>query len=125
LERTLALSTAYRGTALLLGDIVEADDHYTGIHSRDVVDLSLAVAEALGLDAAQRCDVELGALLHDVGMLRQVGRTLASVRRIVRPSHEPYDGLGYLDGLAGEEIPIAGRIVCACDAYSAMTIDRA
>ncbi len=36
LDQTVALSTAYRGTALLLGTVLEADDEYTGIHSRDV-----------------------------------------------------------------------------------------
>jgi HD-GYP domain-containing protein (c-di-GMP phosphodiesterase class II) len=51
IEQTLSLSTAYRGTALLLGDVVEADDRYTGIHSREVVDLALAVADGFGLDA--------------------------------------------------------------------------
>jgi HD-GYP domain-containing protein (c-di-GMP phosphodiesterase class II) len=35
-----------------------------------------------------------------------------------------WDGLGYPDGLAGEEIPLVARIVCACDAWSAMTTDR-
>lgn len=70
LDRTVALNTAYRGTALLLGDIVEADDHYTGIHSRDVVDLSLAVANELELDSNRRRDVEFAALLHDVGKVR-------------------------------------------------------
>jgi HD-GYP domain-containing protein (c-di-GMP phosphodiesterase class II) len=34
------------------------------------------------------------------------------------------DGTGYPDGLAGEEIPLAARIIAACDAYSAMTSDR-
>ncbi len=58
LDQTLALSTAYRGTALLLGDVVEADDEYTGMHSRDVVDLSLSVADALALDANRRRNVE-------------------------------------------------------------------
>jgi HD-GYP domain-containing protein (c-di-GMP phosphodiesterase class II) len=52
------------------------------------------------------------------------GGTLASVGRIVRHSHEDFDGSGYPDGLSGEEIPIESRIVCACDAYSAMTTDR-
>jgi HD-GYP domain-containing protein (c-di-GMP phosphodiesterase class II) len=70
MEHTLALSTAYRGTALLLGDVIEDDDEYTGMHSRDVVDTSLAVAERLGLDAAARQRVEFGALLHDVGKVR-------------------------------------------------------
>jgi HD-GYP domain-containing protein (c-di-GMP phosphodiesterase class II) len=35
-----------------------------------------------------------------------------------------WDGRGYPDGLAGEQIPLVARIVCACDAYSAMTTDR-
>ncbi len=61
------LSQAYRGTAMLLGDVVEADDLYTGEHSKGVVELALAVADELGLDATQRRKVEFGALLHDVG----------------------------------------------------------
>ncbi|MEA2160313.1 MAG: hypothetical protein QOD66_2693 [Solirubrobacteraceae bacterium] len=156
LEQTQALSTAYRGTALLLGDVVEADDHYTGTHSRDVVDLSLAVWDALKLGSARRRDVEFAALLHDVGkirvpkhiinkrgpldgpewnimrrhtidgelMLRRVGGTLSNVGRIVRSSHERFDGAGYPDGLAGEAIPIEARVVSVCDSYSAMTTDR-
>jgi putative nucleotidyltransferase with HDIG domain len=156
LTQTQALTTAYRGTALLLGELVEADDHYTGTHSRDVVDLSLAVAEAVGLDSARRRDVEFAALLHDVGkmrvskdiinkrgpldpaewevirrhtidgelMLRRVGGALSNVGRIVRSSHERFDGAGYPDGLAGEAIPLEARIVSVCDSYSAMTTDR-
>ena len=57
-------------------------------------------------------------------MLTQVGGILSSVGRLVRSSHERYDGLGYPDGLLGEEIPIESRIVSACDAFSAMTTDR-
>jgi HD-GYP domain-containing protein (c-di-GMP phosphodiesterase class II) len=72
-DSVLELSAAYRGTAFLLGDVVEADDAYTGFHSRDVVDLCVAVAEELGLDAATRRDTELVALLHDVGKIRIPG----------------------------------------------------
>jgi hypothetical protein len=150
------LSKAYRGTAVLLGDMVEADDHYTGRHSHDVVSLVLVVCDRMGLDAASRRDAELTALLHDVGkvtipksiiqkpgpltaeerslieqhtlegerMLDQVGGLLSDVGRLVRSCHEHWDGRGYPDGLAGEEIPLVARIVCACDAWSAMTTDR-
>ena len=65
----LELSRAYRGTATLLGDVVEADHAYTGDHSREVVDLALAVADELGLSPVQRRRVEFGALLHDVGKI--------------------------------------------------------
>ncbi len=156
IEQALELSSAYQGTALLLGDVVEADDAYTGSHSRGVVELSLAVSDRLGLDSRQRRNVEFAALLHDVGkiavpkeiinktgpldekewavmhrhtlegeaMLKRVGGVLADVGRIVRSSHEHYDGSGYPDGLRGEEIPIEARIVTCCDAFSAMTTTR-
>jgi HD-GYP domain-containing protein (c-di-GMP phosphodiesterase class II) len=43
---------------------------------------------------------------------------------VVRASHERWDGGGYPDGLAGDQIPLAARIVSACDAFNAMTTDR-
>src|SRR4029453_14604196 len=66
----LELSAAYRGTAFLLGDVVEADDEYTGTHSREVVELTVAVAESLGLDPRSIRLAELTALLHDVGKIK-------------------------------------------------------
>jgi HD-GYP domain-containing protein (c-di-GMP phosphodiesterase class II) len=65
----LELSQAYRGTAYLLGDVVEADDEYTGNHSRSVVEMSVLVADRMGLDAHERRHVEFAALLHDVGKI--------------------------------------------------------
>jgi HD-GYP domain-containing protein (c-di-GMP phosphodiesterase class II) len=156
IDHALELSHAYRGTAMLLGDVVEADDAYTGSHSRDVVSLVLEVADRLRLDTRERRDAEFAALLHDIGkikisadiinkpgkldeqewaimkthtvegerLLAQVGGILGNVGRIVRSCHEDWDGTGYPDGLAGEEIPRVARIVRACDAYSAMTTDR-
>ena len=47
-----------------------------------------------------------------------------NVATIVRSSHERWDGSGYPDGLRGDSIPLASRIVCACDAYDAMISDR-
>jgi putative nucleotidyltransferase with HDIG domain len=66
-ESLVELNSAYRGTALLLGDVVEADDQYTGEHSRGVVELARGVGQRLGLDADRLRDLEFGALLHDVG----------------------------------------------------------
>ena len=57
-------------------------------------------------------------------MLDQVGGLMSEIGRVVRWSHERYDGAGYPDGIAGEEIPIEARIVFCCDAFSAMTTDR-
>jgi two-component system, cell cycle response regulator len=50
---------------------------------------------------------------------------LRPVGRVVRSSHERWDGGGYPDGLHGSEIPLGARIVLACDAWDAMTSDRA
>jgi HD-GYP domain-containing protein (c-di-GMP phosphodiesterase class II) len=152
----LELNNAYRGTALVLGDVVEADDGYTGEHCRGVLQLALALAKELGLGAEQTRNLEFAALLHDVGkiaipkeilnkparldddefalvkthtleghnMLSRVGGLLARVGQIVRSCHERWDGKGYPDGLAGEQIPLAARIVFCCDAYNAMTTNR-
>ena len=157
IEQALLLSDAYRGTALLMGDMLEASDAYTGgEHSKGVVALALAVGHELGLDAREQRDLEFGALLHDIGklhtpdeilntpgkltpaeweiikrhpadgqaMLDRIGGTLAEIGIVVRAHHERWDGGGYPDGLVGTHLPLAARIICACDAYSAMTTDR-
>jgi diguanylate cyclase (GGDEF)-like protein len=49
---------------------------------------------------------------------------LEDVRPIVRACHERFDGRGYPDGVAGEDIPIESRIIFVCDAFHAMTTDR-
>ena len=46
---------------------------------------------------------------------------LAEAARLVRSSHERWDGNGYPDGLAGEDIPLGSRIIAVCDAFDAMT----
>jgi putative nucleotidyltransferase with HDIG domain len=152
----LELKNAYHGTALVLGDVVEADDGYTGEHCRSVVQLAMDVAGVLGLNAEQCRNVEFGALLHDVGkiaipkeiinkpgkldadewtvvkthtlagqkMLDRVGGFMRDVGLIVRSHHERWDGGGYPDGLAAEEIPLEARIVTCCDAWNAMRTDR-
>jgi HD-GYP domain-containing protein (c-di-GMP phosphodiesterase class II) len=152
----LELNRAYRGTVMLLSDVLEFEDEYTAQHSRSVVDLVNAVADELGIAPDERQELEFAAMLHDVGkisipkeilhkpaaltdqefeiikhhtiegqfMLDRVGGLLGRVGEVVRSCHERWDGLGYPDGLAGEEIPIAARIVFACDAYNAMTTDR-
>ncbi len=49
---------------------------------------------------------------------------LQPVAKLVRYSHEHYDGSGYPDGLSGDEIPLGARIIAACDAFHAMTTER-
>ena len=66
-DALIDLSRTYRGTALVLGDVIEADDTYTGTHSRNVFELSLAVADELRLGPLARREVEFTSLLHDIG----------------------------------------------------------
>src|SRR5215211_580543 len=152
----LELNRAYRGTVMLLSDVLEFEDEYTAQHSRSVVDLVDAVADELGVDRDSRQELEFAAMLHDVGkisipkellrkptrltatefevikshtiegqvILDRIGGLLARVGEVVRSCHERWDGRGYPDGLAAEEIPLASRIVFACDAFNAMTTDR-
>jgi putative nucleotidyltransferase with HDIG domain len=63
------LNRAYRGTVMVLTDVVEAGDSYTAEHSRSVVALAEAVADELGVPADGRQELEFAALLHDVGKL--------------------------------------------------------
>ncbi len=49
---------------------------------------------------------------------------MTDIARIVRHHHERFDGAGYPDRLAGEEIPLGARIISVADAFSAMTNDR-
>ena len=48
----------------------------------------------------------------------------AEIAAIVRHHHERFDGNGYPDGLAGDEIPFLSRVIAVADAYNAMTSDR-
>lgn len=66
---TLELQRAYRGTVMLLADVVEFDDKYTADHSRSVVNLVHAAADELGLDPSRRQELEFAALLHDIGKI--------------------------------------------------------
>jgi HD-GYP domain-containing protein (c-di-GMP phosphodiesterase class II) len=154
--QALELNRAYRGTVMLLSDVLEHEDEYTADHSRSVVDLVNAVADELEIDPESRQELEFAAMLHDVGkisipkeilhkpaaltdpefeiikhhtiegqfMLDRVGGLLGRVGGVVRSCHERWDGKGYPDQLAGEQIPLAARIVFVCDAYNAMTTDR-
>ena len=157
LDSLVELNDAYRGTALVLGDVIEYDDAYTGEHTYGVVRLAQLVAARLGLDAGQLRNVEFGALLHDIGkiavpkqiinkpgplspdewevvkthtvegerMLDRIGGFMAQVGKVVRSAHERWDGGGYPDGLAGDAIPIESRVIFCCDAFNAITTDRA
>jgi len=65
----LELQRAYRGTVMLLADVVQHEDPYTAHHSRSVVELVNAVADELGVKPEARQELEFAAMLHDVGKI--------------------------------------------------------
>jgi HD-GYP domain-containing protein (c-di-GMP phosphodiesterase class II) len=118
IDHALELGHAYRGTAMLLGDVVEADDAYTGSHSRDVVSLVIDVADRLGLDAPQRRDAEFAALLHDIGKIKVPGEIINKPGKLTDEEWEimkthTLEGerlLSQVGGILGN----VGRIVRSC-----------
>jgi polar amino acid transport system substrate-binding protein len=130
-------------------------DGYTARHSEAVVASARATGLVMGLGRAEIAELEVAALLHDVGkilvpdsVLKKPGVLtpdeheqmaihpargaeilarvpgLEVVATIVRYHHERWDGSGYPDGLSGERIPLASRIIAVCDSFNAMTSDR-
>jgi len=100
-------------------------------HVRQAAELhdigKVAVPSAI-LDKPGKLDADEWAFIarHTLIGERILGAAIAlrPVAKLVRSSHERWDGSGYPDGLAGTEIPLGARIVTACDAYDAMTSDR-
>jgi len=144
----------YRAAAGL-AKAVDARDAQRGGHSDRVAELSARLAARLGGDEEIVELTRLAGTLHDLGelgvpeeILRKPGPLTDSEREAlerhsgigsrmleslgvesvaawVRHHHERWDGTGYPDGLAGEEIPLGARIVLVADAFDAMTSDSA
>jgi diguanylate cyclase (GGDEF)-like protein len=137
-----------------LAQTVDARDAYNGRHSQRVGEYAAQIARQLGADEPTIELIRLGGNLHDLGKLAipeellrkptalsdgerlvlerhpQIGyRMLESlgvdaVAECVLHHHERWDGTGYPGKLAGEQIPLAARIVFVADAYDAMTAAR-
>ncbi|HEY6961759.1 MAG TPA: diguanylate cyclase [Gaiellaceae bacterium] len=140
--------------AASLARAVDSRDAYTGSHSERVADLAGLIAEHLGLTADDVELTRLAARLHDLGKLAipeeilqkpgslssaewlviqrhpQIGhRMLESlgvdpIAEWVLHHHERWDGAGYPNGLAGDDIPLGARIIFVADAFDAMTSSR-
>ena len=75
------------------------------------------------LTAEERAVVQQHPLIG-FDIIQQSGKRLESIAPAVRSHHERWDGLGYPDGLAGDEIPLLARMVGIADAFDAMTNAR-
>ncbi len=102
-----------------LGDLARAAD----LHDIGKVGIPDAILDKPGtLDHEEWDLVRQHTLIGE--RILSAAPALSPVARIVRASHERWDGGGYPDGLAGEAIPLGARIVAVCDAYDAMISDR-
>jgi hypothetical protein len=119
------LDIARRAGALLGLDEAELIEFELAAHLHDVGKIRVPLEI---LRKPDRLDERELAVMrqHPVWGAEMIARIpgLAAVAAIVRFHHERYDGRGYPGALCGERIPLASRIITACDAYGAMTADR-
>jgi HD-GYP domain-containing protein (c-di-GMP phosphodiesterase class II) len=137
-----------------LGVALDAQDPYLDGHSRRVARYATMTASRMDLSDEQAERVRTAAMIHDVGKLRipeqivnKSGRLsddeFAQMKQhapegarmveclgdpalaaVVRAHHERWDGSGYPDGLAGEQIPLEARIISVVDTFDAITSAR-
>jgi diguanylate cyclase (GGDEF)-like protein len=137
-----------------LSRVVDAKDTYTGAHSERVALFVDAIARKLGLEDEFVEQLKLAGRLHDLGKIAIADSVLQKPGKLtpeeeqhlathpelgaslldgmeIRPvdvwsrhHHEHWDGSGYPDGLAGEDIPFGSRLILVADAYDAITTDR-
>jgi hypothetical protein len=152
----VGIGTFVRRAALEMGKAaLVARDSLTADHSDDVGLLCEEIADRLGIDGEERCNLMAAAQLHDLGKLvvpqdildkpgplndeeweivkqhTPAGESILAaipemreVGRIVRHSHERWDGRGYPDELAAEDIPLASRVILCADAFHVLRSDR-
>ena len=137
----------------LLSTAAEINDEYTSQHSTNVSNISVKIADELGMK--EKGKLELSAQLHDIGkvfiqhsLLNKKGKitpteyeemkkhTINGARLLnnitkfeeiklgVLHHHERWDGSGYPSGLMGQEIPLFARIISVADVYDALTSIR-
>jgi diguanylate cyclase (GGDEF)-like protein len=153
LERETERSARLRAAKNLVR-FVDARDPHTANHSELVSAVAETIGLQLGLDAETVEQLKLAGLLHDLGKIGLPDAVLTDARMLtdeenaivrrhpefghslleglgleqvqdwVLHHHEHWDGSGYPDGLAGEEIPLGARIVLVADTFVAITTDR-
>jgi HD-GYP domain-containing protein (c-di-GMP phosphodiesterase class II) len=112
------LNQTYRGTVMVLADVVEADDDYTASHCRSVVELCAATGAQLGLDSDRMQELEIAALLHDVGKIAIPSDILNKPSKLTEEEFElmkthTLEGQALLERVGGKLARI-GEIVRSC-----------
>jgi excisionase family DNA binding protein/putative nucleotidyltransferase with HDIG domain len=145
---------SYISTIKVILKALDSRDVIATGHSQRVADYSTRMADKLGLSASEKRNLELAALLHDVGKIgiseyilgkpgKLTDQELFMVKKhpeigehilegvdflkptvaTIRHHHERFDGKGYPDGLAGNNIPLPARIISAVETYDFLSSD--
>jgi len=144
----------HMGNLKALSSALNAKDYYTLGHAARVAAYTVMLGRRLGWDENVLTSLEEAAYLHDIGKISISDRVLLKPGRLnpqewqqmrlhpvfsadiirplfpaalvagVRHHHEHYDGTGYPDGLAGDDIPLLARAMAVVDAYDAMSCRR-
>src|SRR5579884_3935784 len=151
--RAEQLEHTFNASVTALANAVERRDVYTAKHAERVAAYGMEIVHAMRSSLADDPATRFGFLLHDVGkvaiadaILLKTGPLSTQEREVmkqhpligaeivrdflgdgaavVRHHHERWDGRGYPDGLAGEEIPLAARIFAVADVLDALTTNR-
>jgi putative nucleotidyltransferase with HDIG domain len=152
-QRAQELRESYAATVRALSNAVEARDAYTGKHAERVAAYGLAIAKEYGMPVTDELEFgfllhDIGkvavsdSILHKPEPLSDAERALmrehpqrgveiirgiaflSSAVAVIRHHHEHWDGTGYPQGLAGEEIPLEARIFAVADVFDALTTRR-
>ena len=153
-EQTGEIRKLFLAAIEALVSALEAKDKYTGGHSRRVTEIALALGNELGLSSQDMEDLRLGSLLHDIGKIAveqviqnkpgkltreeyehimthvhigaEIVRPVVSkkITEMIEHHHDHYDGSGLHQVVAGDDIPLAARILAVADAFDAMISDR-
>ena len=145
----------FKDIVRIVMNALKEKDAYTQGHSIRVIDYAVKMGIELELGPQELKDLEISAVLHDIGklsipdrILKKPGRltkeefsvmqthsangeklldgisNLEKYKKYIRSHHERFDGMGYPDGLKGEEIPLISRIIFVADTFDAMTSNR-
>ena len=147
--RSRRYRTAFEQTAHAVAGIIDSRDEYSNGHSERVAKLSSLIASMAGKSKDECEQIYYAGLLHDIGKIKsdlpksgkldkeeyenykkyttEGGRILEGIEEYpmlaeaASHHHEWYDGTGYPDGLKGDKIPEAARIIAVADSYDSMT----
>ena len=122
-EAVLELALAVAAELGMDGDDATAVGHVALLHDIGKVGVPDAILRKPGGLTAPEWDVMRQHPAIGARIVEAIG-SLSHLAAAVRAEHERWDGTGYPDGLAGEDVPLASRICLVCDAWHAMTSDR-